>query len=803
MPNFILTPALLLWGMGLSATSNSAPLPPRDSPYRLVFPSEGSAADLQRLTVRVQPDRMRRHPWVLFSREEVKAGLHLFPLGGKDPARRAAELAAWLRQNPPTPTGTGYLTLLEAASLFWSTEDPDLARASIDWMLHTTKFPKWTHGGWRDNYDLAAAYLLTAVGIGYDSLYDCMTDAERRLIRDKLVLQGRVVAEQSRITPRSRRQFDYDQNHYYVPVAALGLVAFALYNEVPEAREWADLCRRFMDRTLAFYTVDGYFFEGLQYWNWTFGFILRYLYALERLTGETLVCEGFRELKYALAHLSLPGKNRFAAFFFADTGEKEVTLGGRVTHYHDRPLYLNFGQLAFLAPRLNDPLALGVVQHYRPGQTLGHPAPPPPDFPVEPITKMPPYHYFRDNEVVAWRSGWGDDVLCVAFKCGPHEGHAFRRRFERFVDAYFNCGHSHPDANSFQIDAGGELLACGPGYVRNKMAAWENTLLVDGRGQRNEGQVHVWRALGDQPEVPYAVYDQLRMEKVHLASLGGYACGESAPVCYPELRMRRVRRHLLVTAGWGDTLGHVLLFDELESELPHVYTFLTHTVREMESIGPRRWLARGRRMGLRIVALGEGPLTGAVRPTLVDPYGRPTMPLPEHPGLDRRAVHVAITNDVPSRRWQFLTSLLPWPLAHLEHAPAVEPLVGDGVWGARLQHGGVVETVLVAPNEAWRVGSFQGASSAAAWVDEGGRRMRLLLLGARRARVADVVLDSDTSVEVGLARGVGGSWEGEILVARPGRVRLEADGRALSLAGGTPPRTGWVRLDAGRHPVGP
>ena len=43
--------------------------------------------------------------------------------------------------------------------------------------------------------------------------------------------------------------------------------AYALMGETPEANDWAALSRAVFDRVLATYSDDGYYYEGMEYWN--------------------------------------------------------------------------------------------------------------------------------------------------------------------------------------------------------------------------------------------------------------------------------------------------------------------------------------------------------------------------------------------------------------------------------------------------------------------------------------------------------------------------------------------------------
>ena len=51
-------------------------------------------------------------------------------------------------------------------------------------------------------------------------------------------------------------------------------------------------------------------------------------------------------------------------------------------------------------------------------------------------------------------------------------------------------GHVHPDVNSFILWAHGQYLTGDSGYAGVPMTIEHNTILVDGKGQANEGNGH-------------------------------------------------------------------------------------------------------------------------------------------------------------------------------------------------------------------------------------------------------------------------------------------------------------------------
>jgi hypothetical protein len=80
----------------------------------------------------------------------------------------------------------------------------------------------------------------------------------------------------------------YIQKHTFIPMAGLGIAAYAVYGEVPEAKQWAALARAIYSKVLETYSKDGYYYEGFEYWIFSTPWIIHYLDAQKHATGEDL-----------------------------------------------------------------------------------------------------------------------------------------------------------------------------------------------------------------------------------------------------------------------------------------------------------------------------------------------------------------------------------------------------------------------------------------------------------------------------------------------------------------------------------
>ena len=145
--------------------------------------------------------------------------------------------------------------IAEAAFAYRIDGDPRYLKAAIRYMDAAASYGIWGYAFSKPNTDLAAGHLLYGLGLGYDLLYHDLTPEQRDRYRTKLARQGHLLYEAFK--PKPGRVYAYSQNHTFIPMAGLGIAAYAVYGEVPEAAEWARLARAVYQRVLETYSHDG------------------------------------------------------------------------------------------------------------------------------------------------------------------------------------------------------------------------------------------------------------------------------------------------------------------------------------------------------------------------------------------------------------------------------------------------------------------------------------------------------------------------------------------------------------------
>src|SRR6185369_13534425 len=457
---------------------------------------------------------------------------------------------------PPPPAETRRaqnevgLGLAEAAFFYKMTGEKKYLDAARKYMDAAVSYGVWGYSFNKPDVDLAAGHLLYGMGWAYDLLYNDLSPAERTKYRDKLIRQARLMYEYFK--PKSGKTYAYSQNHTFIPISGLGIAAYALMGETPEAKDWAELSRAIFDRVLATYSQDGYYYEGMEYWIFSTPWLVHYMDAHLHATGENLyeVTPGLRLAHKYVAHTTLPGAE--FNFDFGDIYAGNITRSRKGDDYEreriDGHFRTNYNVLYNLASRYGSGEAQGVADWLRSkGQVnaeeywsfIWYD----PNVKSVSIERQERWHYFPDHEVVYWRSSWADDATAFAFKAGPPEGHSSTEKLNSFPEWRLSSGHAHPDAGSFIIWAKGKYLTGDSGYAGVPMTEHHNTLVFDNKGQAKEGEGHDVFA-----DVPYDRLNEIRIRDVKADNNKLSLVADLTAAYQPEIGVKKLIRSFTFTA---------------------------------------------------------------------------------------------------------------------------------------------------------------------------------------------------------------------------------------------------------------
>ncbi|HEX6730474.1 MAG TPA: heparinase II/III family protein, partial [Pyrinomonadaceae bacterium] len=298
-----------------------------------------------------------------------------------------------------------------------------------------------------------------------------------------------------------------------------------------------------------------------------------------------------------------------------------------------------------------------------------------------PMRSVPTSYYFRNAETAFWRSSWEHGATAFAFRCGPPEGHHVAELAPLMSDWRQSTGHAHPDANSFIIYSHGEYLTGDTGYTGVKLTEDHNTILVDGRGQENDGRHEVFK------EVPNARLDKLRVAEYWSTPGYFYARGEAASAYFSDLGVSRFDRHFLYVAP-----AYFVVWDELATTEPRNFSWLLNADNNFVTKGPADFGITNRNATLFVQRLLPASVKHQIVPQMVTTQGRPGEV--EKGKLEQRGFQLVETTNVKNREIQFLHFLRPADNEWKRH-PRVYALPGNGR-GLRIEWpNGDKETVLL------------------------------------------------------------------------------------------------------------
>ncbi|HEV7475236.1 MAG TPA: DUF4962 domain-containing protein [Pyrinomonadaceae bacterium] len=587
----------------------------------------------------LRPELLGTHPRVYVTNIELDNLRQRARTSHRELWQQAISHVRALEADPPPPPAEKRrqqndvgIAIAEAAFAYKIEGDKKYLNAARKYMDAAVSYDIWGYASNKPNVDLAAGHLLYGLGWGYDLLYHDLTEKERTRYREKLIKQARLLADYFK--PKPGKTFAYSQNHTFIPITGLGVAAYALYDETPEAPAWASLTRAIYDRVLATYSEDAYYYEGFEYWIFSTPWLVHYLDAQLHATGEDLYDRpGFRQMHQYVAHSMLPSGNY--VFDFGDIFEGPLTRAGKGEDYkrtHPQGHFnTNYNLLYRLAQRFQNGEAQGVAAWLKQFEQVNAE-----DFwslvwfdaklkPVA-IQKQSAWHYFPDHDVFYWRSDWTKEATAFAFKCGPPEGHHTESLLQQFPEWRLSSGHAHPDANSFIIFARGEYLTGDTGYAGLPMTEHHNTLLVNGKGQAKEGAGHDVFA-----GVPYDRLNRIRISEVKVEKDQVIIRGDATAAYGPELGLRKFVREFVYQPGAGFTI-----VDDVETTKPALLTFLLHADDRIESENGRGFTIPAGRVKLLIEPtvepLNELPALGHIPSEIHATIETNTLTAPGPPG---------------------------------------------------------------------------------------------------------------------------------------------------------------------------
>jgi len=487
------------------------------------------------------------------------------------------------------------------------------------------RFPDWNPRHFLDTAEMTHAF-----AIGYDWLYDQWTEAQRAVLRQAIVERGLklgVACHRGGTTYGWWTRSEHNWNQ--VCNGGIGMGALALADVEPElAGEFLAAALKSIQLPMRRFAPDGAWDEGPGYWNYATSYNVIFLAALETALGTDFGLShipGFAEAGMFPIYITGPlGKT----FNYADGGEGAIRAPQMfwLARRFDRPAYAAYERKVASA----DPLDLLWFMPGGSGKA---------DLPLD--------RYFREAEVVTFRSAWEDrDALFVGFKAGDNK-----------------ANHSNLDLGSFVLDALGVRWVADLGADNYNLPGYFGGQRWTYYRLRAEG--HNTVILNPGPEPDQDPKGAARIAKYEARSDRAIAIADLTPA-YAQ-QARQAKRGIAVLGR-----RQVLVQDEIAADKPMEVWWFLHTPAEIQVAEDGRsaiLMRDGRRLRAQLLS------PDGARLTVMDARPLPTSPQPEqqarNEGIRKLAIHVTDAKDL---RLAVLLVPLPEGERAAEPPPGLTPL---------------------------------------------------------------------------------------------------------------------------------
>jgi len=342
-----------------------------------------------------------------------------------------------------------------------------------------SRTPSWQGG-------LKTSHTSFYIAIGYDCIYEYLSEDERQQIAIDFVRVGIDPAREDWLLPSSSfHTFDtMGHNWWSACVYMAGISALAVRDEIPNATmwvreiaatasEWVNFAGSVLQNKPPTFDQDGGFYESVNYANYGVSQYLLFRYALQEVWPEEpqvelpvldKIGDFFIDVCYYVEDgptLSLP----FGDTGIQITGQETVSLLWKLGYQKERyAWYLKKvterGNNQKL-PKLEEPEDLALLPDL-------------PKLPADYVPDLPTSHLYEDMGWATMRDSWKDNASLLAVKSG------------------FTWNHAHADAGSFVIFHKGEYIISESGkssygnplytkyYCQSEA---HNVVLFNGKGQ--------------------------------------------------------------------------------------------------------------------------------------------------------------------------------------------------------------------------------------------------------------------------------------------------------------------------------
>ena len=388
--------------------------------------------------------------------------------------------------------------------------------------------------------------ILRALTVGYDWLYNAMTEDERAAAASMMAryVEGLLAEAES-----GKAWWAPNHNFIGVSIGASGLASLALASRFPDrAPGWTARCAALVEKWLnSGFDEQGAYAEGVLYSGYGLDNGLLFLDALKRAGGPDLFPNPrLQRVPHFCAMSLLPGEGVYDArndSIYAGISGPQLLRLSSAGDGLAKWLWLKTG-----GPDSRSPYALLWANEVKP---------------VSPALANEPWaEHFTGRGLVVFRTGWDAADVMFSVECGP----------------FYGGTHNQADKGHFTLYGKGGRWAIDSGYGNNQdpegtaQTVAHNAILIDGKGQALSGA-----GLGTSGRIlDYQATNHL-----------GYALADQTEayqrncVGKPGVPLQRAHRHGFFLRPEEGAPAYALIVDDIAVDgAEHEYDWLLHTDEE-------------------------------------------------------------------------------------------------------------------------------------------------------------------------------------------------------------------------------
>lgn len=203
------------------------------------------------------------------------------------------------------------------------------ARRLYDELANAASFKDWNPYHFLDVGEMCCAF-----GIGYDWIYECMSEEERAILRRAIIKNGFDTAMDDYLDRERRRSYRWYQddpgdNWKLVCNGGVTVAALAICDEDDVDRAYlSDVFGYAFDNAHRavrdMYLPDGSYAEGFTYWNYATDYLAFYVSALKSAAGTDYGLADYKPVEISAYYVKFMCSNTFRSFNFGDAIEELV-----------------------------------------------------------------------------------------------------------------------------------------------------------------------------------------------------------------------------------------------------------------------------------------------------------------------------------------------------------------------------------------------------------------------------------------------------------------------------------------------